>query len=213
VTFDELVTVVLEEGGFDVSRARAGGWVNEVHKRAVAESQWQMVSLSLGQTVADQATYDVPANAVDIVSLHLSGEGEPADWRRVSTMDMWALRAGRKHLAGSGGVFAPSFTAAGQAQIELFPGPVVEGLEITALAAISPVSMTPGMAPVVPDDLHGDLADGAIALGLLRMDERPDSAAAFEARLQRMVAKLARRKNSRIGSGTSRLKAFGYDWR
>jgi hypothetical protein len=86
-------------------------------------------------------------------------------------------------------------------------------VEITALAAMVPAEMTSGMSPVIPEDMHGDLLDGAIALGLLRMDERADSAATFEARFERMVEKLRRRKNSRVGSRVSRMKLYGYDWR
>ncbi len=215
VTFDEIVAGVAGEGGFDVSAAMLGGWVNEVHGKAVAESQWQTESLSLGVTVADQAVYSVPDRVVDVRSIYLndgSEAGQPSQWTRVSVEDLWDLNAGRRGLKWSGGVFAPSFSSVGVQGIELYPPPITAGVPITALAACLPATMVSGMSPVIPADMHGDLKDGAIALGLLRIDERPDAAAAFEVKFERMVAKLRRRKNSRIGSGASRMKAKGYDF-
>lgn len=214
MTFDEIVDGVLAQGGFAVTRSVAGGWVNEVHRKAVADSQWQMRSLSLGPTVVDQAEYDIPERVVDIVGLYVVGDdGTPGDWRRISSTDLWNVKAGRSRIVREGGVFAAAFGDADEKRIELYPAPETAGLEITALAAMVPVAMSSGSSPVIPDDMHGDLLDGAIALGLLRMDERADSAAAFDARFREMVGKLRRRKNSRVGSGTSRMKVYGYDWR
>lgn len=214
MTFDELVEKVLRQGGFDVTSSVAGGWVNEVHRKAVAESQWEMRSLSLGVTVVDQAEYDIPDRVVDIVGIFLLGDdGSPGDWQRISTTEMWDVRAGRLQVSGSGGVFAPAFGDNDEKRVELWPPPEDAGVEITALAAMVPAELTSGMSPVIPEDMHGDLLDGAIALGLLRMDERADSAAAFEARFERMVEKLRRRKNSRVGSRVSRMKVYGHDWR
>jgi hypothetical protein len=214
MTFDDCVTAVLEQGGFDVTRSVAGGWVNEVHRKAVAEAEWQTRSLSLGETVAEQATYAIPDRVVDIVGLYLvSEDGTPGDWRRISTTEMWDVKAGRLRVIREGGVFAPAFGDADEKLVELYPAPEQSGVQITALAAMVPAALSSGASPVIPEDMHGDLVDGAIALGLLRMDERADSAQVFEARFERMVAKLRRRKNSRVGSQPSRMRVFGYDWR
>jgi hypothetical protein len=215
VTYDELVSGVLEQGGFDVSTAVAGGWVNEVHAKAVAESEWQQQSLPLGVTAIGVAQYAIPDAVVDIVGITLndgSGVGQPSDWQRVSATELWDVQAGRRSLVGSGGVFAPAFSAVGEKRVELYPVPITAGVAIMALAAMAPAPMSSGMSPVIPSDMHGDLMDGAIALGLLRMDERADSAASFDARFREMVGKLRRRKNSRVGSRVSRIRVAGYDW-
>lgn len=213
MTFDELVAGVLDQGGFDVADSVAGGWVNEVHKSAVAEAEWQQQRLSLGVTVADQAQYDIPGGAAEIVGLYLADDrGNPGRWQRITTTQMWDLQAGRQQRRGSGGVFCPQFGSAGEKRIELYPAPVTDGVEIVSLAAMVPATMTSGMSPVIPEDFHGDLMDGAIALGLLRIDERADSAAVFEAKKDRMVARLKRRKNKRLGSRDPRLKLRGHDW-
>lgn len=213
--FDDIVDGVLEEGGFPASdRSLAEGWVNEVHRRAVADAEWLKRKLTIAVTVVGQADYDVPAGVVDIVGIYLAdADGKPGDWQRVSETAMWDIQAGRVQVAGSGGVFAPAYGPNDEKRITLYPAPDTAGQSIVALAAMSPVAMVAGATPVVPEDMHGDLKDGAIALGLLRMDERSDSAAVFDARFERMVAKLRRRRISRIGSRTSRVRVFGHDFR
>jgi hypothetical protein len=217
MTADEIVDAVLAQGGFPSSqRSLAFGWLNEVHGRAVAESQWLMQSLELGVTVVGRAVYEIPDSVVDIVGLYLddeSGVNQPSNWEKVSTTDMWGLKSGRARRIGSGGVFAPAFGSAGEKRVELYPVPETAGVLIVTLAAVQPDTLVSGGSPVIPADMHGDLLDGAIALGLLRMDERADSAAVFDGRLREMVLKLTRRKNSRVGSRTARMKVHGYDWR
>ncbi len=217
MTADEIVAGVLAQGGFPTSQqALVYGWVNEVHRKVVAETQWMMQTVTLATTVAGQTDYDIPSNVVDIVGLYLdagSGAAGESQYSKVSTTDMWEIRAGRRQLRGSGGVFAPDYGSLGEKRIELYPAPTVTGTAIVALAAVSPATLVAGSSPVIPEDMHGDLLDGAIALGLLRMDERGDAASLFDARYREMVGKLQRRKNSRIGSRTARMQLHGSDWR
>lgn len=220
MTSDEIVDAVLAQGGFPSSqRALAYGWLNEVHKRAVAESQWLMQQVTIGLTVAGSAVYgrpEVMEPLVDIVGIYLydgTATGKPSNWQKVSTTDMWDIKAGRKSVSGGGGVFAPYYGAEGDKRIELFPVPATSDMSIVALAAALPLTLVPGLTPAIPGDMHGDLLDGAIALGLLRMDERADSAANFNAKFESMVLKLTRRKNSRVGSRTARMQLHGTDWR
>lgn len=211
-TFDELVEGVGAEGGFDVPAAMRGGWINEVHQKAVAEAQWQMKKLQLGPTVAGTAVYAVPADVADVAGLFtLVAGGSPVIFDRASIEQLWAVQSGAARFRRAG-VFAPAFDESAVAGIELYPVPVVSGVAITALAAMIPPAMVSGGSPVIPLDMHGDLKDGAIALGLLRIDERPDSAALFQQRFDAMVTRLTRRKKSRIGSGSSRMRAARYDF-
>lgn len=211
--FDELVDGVLQEGGFDVSRGVAGGWLNEMQKTAVADSEWLKTKLQLATTSPGQAEYDIPGNVAQIMDLYLAGaSGAPGDWQRVSTTQMWEIQGGRQALRGMGGVFAPTFGSVGEQRIELYPAPVEGGVPIVALVALIPPSMDSGNVPVIPEDMHGDLKDGAIALGLLRIDERADSAASYEAKFQRMKQNLAKRAVKRVSGGASRMRVAGYDW-
>lgn len=215
MTFDELVDAVGSEGGFDVSPAMQGGWVNEVHQKAVGAAQWMMSTLELGPTVADTATYELPDDVVDLAGLYLqdpAAGSTPLPYERASTEMLWSLKSGVSWTTGPGGVFVPSFDAAAMALIELWPVPTTSGATINALAAMIPPLMISGSSPVIPADMHGDLKDGAIALGLLRIEERPDSAALFDARFAAMVGNLRKRRKSRVGSGTARMRVRGHDW-
>lgn len=214
-TLSEISSGVASEGGFDVASAMIDGWVNEVYRKAVAKAQWLMRSLELGPTVAGTATYALPAGVVDLAGLFLpdAATGRQLTYKRTSTEGLWAVKSGESRLAGSGGVFAPAFDSASVAQVELYPAPATSGLSITALAAMVPSPLASGETPAIPEDMHGDLKDGAIALGLLRIDERPDASALFQQRFDVMVAELRKRKNSRVGSGSARMKVYGSDWR
>lgn len=212
MTFDEIVTGVLDQGGFPAAiSGEAGGWVNEVHKRVVAKALWMEEEVSLGNTVIDQAAYDVPVNVVDVAELWLEGDDTPGEWTRVSPRDLRSVRRGISYIRYGEGIFAPKFTSSGATQIELYPAPTIAGVPIMVTTAVIPATMTTGMSPVIPEDMHGDLMDGAIALGLQRRDER--DASALTAKVDRMVVDLMRRKNSRIGSGPSRMAVFGVDFR
>lgn len=213
MTFDDIVAVVLSQGGFDVGSAVAGGWVNEKHREAVARSEWLMETVTIGPTVAGVATYDLPANVAHIRGLYLTDAvGGPGDWQHVTTNELWDVKAGRAFLRGSGGVFCADYGSAGEKRIELFPAPDVAGLSIVMLAAVIPPTLISGGSPVIPEDMHGALIDGSIAVGLLRMDERADSASVFIASFERMVRELGARKVKRVSGGRARARFAGYDF-
>lgn len=213
MTFDEIVDAVLAQGGFDVARSMAGGWVNEKHREAVAQAQWMQQEVSLGVTVVGDSDYLVPENVVEIEGLYLLDDmGQPGHWTRASTAELWALKAGRSSVSGSGGVYSPKYGTAGEKLVELYPAPETAGVSIITLASVVPEPMVTGASPVIPVDMHGDLVEGAIGLGLLRMDERGDMAAVYEAKFRAMVQRLARRRIARVGGGASRVRVAGYDF-
>lgn len=217
--FEAIVSGVKSQGGFDVDDAMVGGWVNEMHRTAVASSKWLMQTYLLGPTVAGQAAYVLPASIVEVDGLFIEGPEGVAEYSRVGTVDLWDLKAGNASLEGRGaGVFAPNFAAAGTVlaggtkQIELYPAPDATGLNISVLAAMEPADLVTGDSPIIPLDLHGDLLDGAISLGMGRIDERLDSAAVYGQKFAAMVAELTRRATRRVGSGPQRLRLYGADW-
>jgi hypothetical protein len=212
--FEAIVAGVKSEGGLDVSDAIAGGWVNEAYKEVVADSKWMMAVESLATTVAAQAAYTLPENIADVVAVTIdTGDGSgPGDWQPKALTDLWALKRGARRLRGSGGVFASTATSAGVKQVELYPAPTTTGLNITALVALIPNDLVNGDSPAIPVDMHGRLKDAAIALGMLRNENRPDLAAGFEARKTELVGKLQRRANSRMGSEPTRIQIEGVDF-
>jgi hypothetical protein len=217
--FEDIVSAVTVQGGFDTtssdtSSTIVGSLVNEVYKEVVSESQWMMAVESLATTVAGQATYALPENIADVSALELvDGNGNPGDWQPRSLTDIWGLQRGTMRLAGSGGVFAQTAAADGTKQIQLYPVPTTAGVAITALVALIPPDLVNGTSPAIPVDTHGRLLDATIALALMRIENRPDLAQSFEARKQELKQLLQRRKNSRMGSQSTRIQVYGYDFR
>jgi hypothetical protein len=213
VLFEAIVAAVKGQGGFDADDVTVGSWVNEVYAAVVVAAEWQMATVTLASTVAAQAGYDLPDSVASVEGLYLDSGDGPAHYIRVGAQELWELRAGRRQLVGSGGAFGPAWTAGGVEQIELFPAPETSGVEITALVSQIPSELIAGQSPGIPADLHPGLIEGAIALGLARVDERLDSAQVFDAKVAQMADALKRRKNKRVGSTPHRLGLWGSDWR
>lgn len=55
--------------------------------------------------------------------------------------------------------------------------------------------------PPFPTDFDQALVDGAVAMGLARMDERMDSASYFDSRFATAIGRLRRRRHGRVGRG------------
>jgi hypothetical protein len=51
--------------------------------------------------------------------------------------------------------------------------------------------------------------EGAIAMGLARMDERFDSAGYFDERFVNAVGRLKRRRHGHVGRGATKIRVFG----
>lgn len=210
MTHDAAVTKVLEQGGFSVAAAEASGWLDELQKEAVAEAQFLQEEVTIAPTVIGQAAYTVPANAVDVAEVWVEGDTQTTDYQRVASRDLRSVRRGNGSV--SRGIFAPQFTSAGVAQIELHPAPTVAALPIKALVAASAPTAGTGIAFVIPEDVHGKLVDGAIALGKVRRDERADFSAVYEVNKAALVRAMVKRRNSRIGSGPARMAVYGIDF-
>jgi hypothetical protein len=198
--------------------AAVRSWINECVQEAVGEAKWLKKSLALGPTVADQSEYALPTDGsvdatatevVDIVALNVNGS---KPWLRVSTQEMWELQAGASRLSWAAGAYAPNFQTDTDPVVELYPAPETAGYAIEALAAVLPLDIVSGTSGAtvlpLPDDLAGRIAvDGAIGLGLTRLQEQVDPAP-FLARFAQGKAELKRRANTRIGSGPTRVR-FG----
>jgi hypothetical protein len=212
-----MVAKVKNEGGFDTAAANMDnatilGWLNEAYERLTGESKFVRKTRELGPTVADQATYALPDEVIDLRALKV---GTSAPWLRVSTEELWELQAGYRALetVTGVGVFAPSFESDADAMVELWPVPTAEtaGLSISALAAVAlgDLSLATDVAPLLPADVQGAVVDGAIAIGMRRIHERWDIAQAYDAKLDAGIQALAKRTNSRVGSGPIQAKIKG----
>lgn len=211
----EIITAVLDDGGFDVSRAKALEWLNQRQRRMIAETRWRLAEQQIATTVAKQAAYDIPADLVDMDSLWIvaAADAKQTWYERTGERTMRKLNAKQVSWGGQP-AFAPFFKADGTAQIQLYPAPALTGDSIMALTAAEPLDITDDTVaahgPVIPVDLHQYLRDGAIATGYALIEERGDTASYFEQQFTTGVELLHRRKNSRIGSGPSQMKVAGW---
>lgn len=184
-------------------------FANERLKRCVAESLWRAAEVSLGPTVAGQSRYPLAASdPVDVRLLFTGTFAAPSLYTAVGQTDLLKVRdtSWGAIVTGPGaGVFAFGSDAAGAAFIDLEPVPSVSGLALVGLAPIQPAVWTSGQQAPIPADFHMGLFFGVKADLHLFVNEREDLAAANEQRFETMVAKLRGRKNSRIGSGPTRV--------
>lgn len=202
MTRAQLRAKVLAEGGFDTDNATVDGWLNAVYRRLVADSLWRKAVVTIANTVAGTSAYALSDDVVDLEWARINGVRH----YRVGTGELEDVRDGIRSKTGSGGLFAPTFSATGVESIDLYPTPAASGLAIEALCALqAPELDDDADVPAVPLDFHEDLADAAIAYGLRRLDERLQDAAAYEQSFLIRVEELRRRRNSRQGSGPSRI--------
>jgi hypothetical protein len=208
VNFDE-ATVRLTSL-YDVTQAQAVAFLNERLARMVAESEWLMVTKSLGTTVADQANYALAADLVDLAAVKIVNGDDTWLYYGTSLDDLWREDAGDGDTSG----FAIDYQADGDPEIRLEPAPDTAGLTITGLYAQMPTVLTYGSSSAlpIPVDVHTHLLAGAQA-DCLDQEGRMDLSAKYEARFEEGIIKLRRRKNSRGDSAApQRMLVGGYDF-
>jgi len=156
-----------------------------------AEAMWL---LTVAQFTGDGAMTAFSPGPLTVKVEAVSVDGYPYRRRTLTQLDeAIAGCATRPIYAELGGSF-PS--------VMISPTPRASAqIEIRFLSDIPDPVDTASESPPFPDDLHSALADGAIATGLARMDERFDSAGYFDARFADAIARCRHRRNSRVGRG------------
>lgn len=208
MNFDEMVTRLTSQ--YDVTQAQAVAFVNERLARLVSESEFMMVSKSLGTTTANQSNYQLAADLVDLSAIKIVNGADVSLYYGVSLDDLWRGDAGRGSPTG----FAIDYQADGDPEIRLEPAPETAGLTILGLYAQQPTVLTYGSTATipVPADVHTHLLAGAQA-DCLDQEGRQDLAGKYEARFEEGVRKLIRRKNSRGDSvAPQRMSVMGWDY-
>jgi hypothetical protein len=194
---------------FDVDSTTADGWANESYKQAAADAKWFVETVSLGSTVAGQASYLIPAGVIQLDSLFVGG----VEYSRVGEFDLTDVASSNAFLSSPGGIYAQSYSTSGEDQITLFPTPDANGKAVTGKGVFIPPSLTTGASPVFPEDLHPLVLEGALQIAYEREDERPDMAAAHAAKYQDGIRRLRARRLSRVrGRGPYRARIAGRDF-
>lgn len=214
----KMIDVILDQGGFEVTRTVALQWLNEKYEIMVGQSKWRRSVFSLGSTTDGTAAYTVSGTVISI-----EGEGVMVAYadgaklhEQVSPQDMWLLESGQSTLkTDTRGAYTDDYATDGTWKLKLWPVPDETGKAITALAALNPVPLTDSSSDVAitPLKTHTALVEGAIALGKARIDERYDAADRDEARFTAVVDQLAGDLMTRDGPGVQQIKVFGRHFR
>lgn len=183
----------------DVDDATALAWLLDRARVLNAEAAWLLSEMPfIG--VTGQLEYPLPADCVKTEALVVDG----APYQRATITQMDSLRA-----CGSS---ARAYSDAAETGDHVFAvnPPLAAGANGT-LRFLSDVAAPAANTetPPFPTDITPILADGAIAQGLARMDERFDSAGYFEARFTDGIARLRRRRHGRVGRGAVTIRVLG----
>lgn len=211
MTLAEMVTAVRVEGGVDTttgatSEATVKQKINQRYRRMVTKARWRRGIVSVGATKVGVAEYAIPYAVAELEGLMVDG-GPVA---RIGQTELWRLKAGQASASGS--VFAPDFTWAGIEQVEIYPAPVQAGLAIEALATLHPDELVNDPdKPIVPEQFHPAIVDGAVGDFRALLDERLDQVPYFDQRFDAAVEELRRLKNSQTGGGNvAQIRVGGF---
>jgi hypothetical protein len=196
MTWADLVAAVRAQ--IDVSDEQAYQWCLERARVLNAEAGW------LATEQAFTVALDGHRRVRDArrPRQHGSGDGGRLPYKRSTPSQM--------DFARSCGSPAPDLRGdlrAGRqrrARSEIWP-PLSAGSEV-ALRYLADVVDDRALEPPFPSDLQSIIADGAIAIGLARMDERFDSAGYFDAKFADGIQRLKRRRHSHVGRGGTPIR-------
>jgi hypothetical protein len=189
MTYADLIAEVRAQ--IDVSDDQAWAYLLDRARVLNAETSWLLFEVAM-LGVTDQSEYSLPADVVKTEAVIIGG----LPYRRSTLSAMDEARAWGSSRRIYADAVDPVLTGR---MISIYPV-VSDGTDIT-IRYLADIADDRTGTPPFPTDFHQALADGAIAYGLARMDERFDSAGYFDARFVDSIARLRRRRNSRVGRG------------
>jgi hypothetical protein len=192
-TWADLIAEV--QAQIDVTGDQAYAWLLDRARVMNAEANWMLRELPL-VGVTGQIEYPLPQDCVKTEAIAVGGY--PYARSTLSALDV------AKQVKGVQRIYADGVDTSGTPLVSIWPPPS-DGADIT-LRYLADVPDDRSGSPPFPDDLHEPLADGAISVGLARMDERFDSAGYFDARFADAIGRLRRRRNSHIGRGGTPIR-------
>lgn len=192
------VLIAEVQAQIDVSDDQAYAWLLDRARVMNAEAAWLLAEAPM-LGVDSQVEYPLPDDLVRTEAIAVNGY--PYARSTLSQLDV------AKQVRSVRRIYADGVDAGGSSLISVWPPPS-DGADIT-LRYLRDVPDDRTGSPPFPDDLHEPLADGAIAVGLARMDERFDSAGYFDARYADAIGRLRKRRNSHIGRGGTPIRVVG----
>lgn len=210
-TVQQLVTDVVQEGGFDVADPQALRWLNRRWRLMVSEARAYRVTVDVDVTVAGEAFYAF--SPVEAYSFEVAG----VPYGKARRPDVYGYSQGAlvwSGPAGTGLILADA-DATGVKGITLVPAPTTDGLPITSFAAMMPPDLTLDdegdalLQAVLEDDFADELISGAVATGQMRSEARQDLAAGFEQVFSAGVERLRLRTRRRFRAGPGQIRILG----
>jgi hypothetical protein len=180
----------------DVDDAQALEWLLDRARVMNAAAGWLLREATIPAVVATQE-YALPADCVRTEALTLGG----TVFRRSTLSSMDQARASNATKP----IYADGVDAQGSSLLAIWP-PATGSMTLRYIADVPAPANPATESPPVPADVHGGLSDGAIGIGLARMDERFDSAGYFDARFTDATARLKLRRHGHVGRGGTPIR-------
>jgi hypothetical protein len=195
MTWADLIAAVRAQ--IDVTDDEAYGWLLDRARVMNAESDWLLDTLEVLSTAAS-SSYVLPADTLKVEAVTIGGY--PYRRSTLAQLDVAKASCSARCIYADTTDLVVGFPA-----IELWPPLGVSGTPID-VRRLQDVPDDRAGSPPFPVDIHNALADGAIGMGMARLDERFDSAGYFDARFSDATQRLRRRRHSRVGRGGTPIR-------
>ena len=180
----------------DVSADQALTWLMDRSRVLNAEAAWNLIDTDLVGS-ANAREYELPSDALWIEAVLV--DGRPYQRSTLHAMDArWFGQTGN-----TSPIYADAVEPQTSSRLQIHP-PVSDGAVVTVRYVADLADDL--VYPPFPSDFDSMLVDGAIAIGLARMDERFDSASYFQQRFETAVARLRKRRHGHVGRGAISIR-------
>lgn len=183
-----------------VSPDQAWVWLLDRARVMNAEARWLYTQdHATISSIADGRYWNLPTDLIWLEAVIVAG----VPYQRSTPKALDARWAG--DTGNTSGIYA-----LGQGlSLQLHPGHIVDPLvasdvQIHCVLDVEDTGQL-GMPPF-PNDFDQALVDGAVAMGLARMDERFDSASYFDAKFAAAIERLKRRRHGMVGRGATQIR-------
>jgi hypothetical protein len=195
MTWADLIAAVRAQ--IDVTDDQAYGWLLDRARVMNAESDWLLDMLAIDST-ASSDLYLLSADTLKVEAVSINGY--PYRRSTLAQLDVAKARCSTRAIYAEGVDETSGFPS-----LEIWPPIGIAGAQID-VRRLHDVPDDRAGSPPFPTDIHNALADGAIGMGLARMDERFDSAGYFDARFSDATQRLRRRRHGRVGRGGTPIR-------
>ena len=176
------------------------GWLLDRSRVLNAETSWLLVSTPVDLVGA--RFYFLPEECLWVEALIVAD----IPYQRATNAQMDAAYAGVTPPCGIYSDGAGDRDPLNRLQLQVFP----DASPVSAIVRyVADVPDDRTLSPPFPPDFDEALVEGAIAMGLARMDERFDSAGYFDERFVNALDRLRRRRHGRIGRGATKIRMAG----